>query len=83
MTERLRDLRRLYRLLDELERRLGGKRTLAECHGRIDWPRRGVYFFFEAGEIRTDSGTGPRVVRVGTHALTAKSRTTLSTPIGV
>lgn len=77
MIERLRDLQRLYRLLDELERRLGGKRTLAECHGRMDWPRRGIYFFFEPGECRTDSGAGLRVVRVGTHALTAKSRTTL------
>lgn len=77
MNDRLRDLQRLYRLLDELERRLGGKRTLADCHGRMDWPQRGVYFFFEPGEARTDSGAGPRVVRVGTHALTTKSRTTL------
>ena len=41
------------------------------------WPERGVYFFFEPGEGRTDSGTGLRVVRVGTHAITAASRTTL------
>ena len=45
--------------------------------GRMDWPTRGAYFFFETGEVRTDSGNGPRVVRVGTHALTARSRTTL------
>jgi hypothetical protein len=43
----------------------------------MKWPQRGVYFFFEAGEERTTSGTGPRVVRVGTHALTASSTTTL------
>ncbi len=43
----------------------------------MSWPTRGVYFFFEAGEERSDSGHGDRIVRVGTHALTSKSRTTL------
>ena len=43
----------------------------------MEWPARGVYFFFEDGEARSTSGTGPRVVRIGTHALTAKSSTTL------
>ena len=32
------------------------------------WPRRGVYFIFEQGETRSDTGDGPKVVRVGTHA---------------
>ena len=41
----------------------------------MSWPRRGVYFFFEAGETRP-SGR-PRVVRVGTHGLTSRSTTTL------
>jgi hypothetical protein len=35
----------------------------------MSWPRRGVYFFFENGEMRSETGTGPRVVRVGTHAM--------------
>src|SRR5262249_52764814 len=39
------------------------------------WPRCGVYFFYEDGEVRAD-GSG-RVVRGGTHALTATSRATL------
>ncbi len=43
----------------------------------MDWPQRGVYFFMEAGERRSDSGDGLRVVRVGTHALTTSSRSTL------
>jgi len=71
------DLIRFYALLDALEQRVGGKRQLAECNGRMLWPKRGMYFFFEAGEERSDSGGGLRVVRVGTHALTTKSRTTL------
>ena len=75
--ERLQHLVRFYSILDELERRIGGARTLADSRGRIDWPARGVYFFREAGEKRSDSGAGPRVVRVGTHALKAGGNTTL------
>lgn len=74
---RLDDLIRLYAILDRLERRIGGRRLLASSDGRSGWPRRGVYFFMEDGEYRTDSGEGLRVVRVGTHALTSSSRTTL------
>jgi hypothetical protein len=67
---------RFYALLAELEGRRGGKRLLAECHGRMGWPQRGLYFFFEDGELR-DDGVTPRVVRVGTHALRRSSKTTL------
>ena len=74
---RLADLVRFYSLLDRLETQCGGSRLLAVCHGRMDWPQRGVYFFKEDGETRTHSGFGPRIVRVGTHALTASSQTTL------
>lgn len=66
-----------YLILDELERRIGGARTLGDCRGRMDWPPRGIYFFREAGERRSDTGTGPRIVRVGTHALKAGGSTTL------
>ena len=61
--------------MSRLADRLGGPRRLAECTGKDIWPRRGVYFFYEDGQVRSD-GSG-RVVRVGTHALTAVSRTTL------
>lgn len=43
----------------------------------MKWPAKGVYFFMEQGELRNESGIGLRVVRVGTHALTATSKTTL------
>lgn len=69
------DLARFYATLYELERR-AGRRCLTNCDGRMRWPVRGVYFFFEEGEFRRD-GTRARVVRVGTHALKIGSKTTL------
>jgi hypothetical protein len=77
--QRKEHLIRFYSLLSELERKIGGARELAGCSGRGDWPRRGVYFFYEPSESRTDTGDGPRVVRVGTHALKAGSSTKLWT----
>lgn len=72
---RLDDLRRFYAILAQIEGRLGGKLQLLDCHNRLGWPARGVYFFFEEGERRTDTGGGLRVVRVGTHALRPSSAT--------
>ena len=43
----------------------------------MNWPERGVCFFFEHGESQSPSGNGPRVVFVGTHAVTRRSKTTL------
>lgn len=74
---RLEDIQRFYALLNDLERRVGGYQKLRDCDGRMAWPARGIYFFFESGEQRTESGSGPRVVRVGTHALKAGSGTSL------
>jgi hypothetical protein len=75
--ERLEHLIRFYSILDKLEKTIGGARTLADCRGRMGWPARGVYFFREAGENRSDSGEDPRIVRVGTHALKAGGGTKL------
>jgi hypothetical protein len=79
---RLADLVRFYGLLDQLERRLGGTRTLASFNRHRDWPQRGLYLFFEPSEMRLESGHGPRIVRVGTHALSAGSRSTLRQRLG-
>lgn len=62
------DVDEFYRILDQL----GGPRhlkDLAVC------PPQGVYFFYEDGENRLDGSR--RVVRVGTHALTATSKAAL------
>lgn len=72
--ERRASLDQLYDLLAGLGSTVGGPRRLRDCDGRMDWPTRGVYFFFEDGEVREDGET-PRVVRVGTHALRPSSST--------
>ena len=77
MADKVADTIRFYELLDHLAARTGGPKALSECNGRLDWPGRGVYFFFEDGETRANVVGKGRVVRVGTHALTTGSNTTL------
>lgn len=69
------DIASFYSILDSLEEINHGKRVLAQCTGKDRWPKRGVYFFFEPGEVRENAK--PKVTRVGTHALPARSKTTL------
>ena len=76
---RIEHLQRFYECLARLGGRLGGARRVSECSGAMPWPRRGVYFFTEPGEPRSDSGCGSRIVRVGTHGLTQESESTLWT----
>ena len=76
---RIADVVRFYEILATLETKIGSPRKLSACSGRMDWPKRGVYFFLEQGENRSDSSHHPRIVRVGTHALTAGSGTKLWT----
>lgn len=70
------DLHRLYRLLADLEDRIGGKQRLGDCTGYMDWPERGVYFLFSHDE-HIDTGDQHRLTRIGTHAVSAGSGTSL------
>jgi hypothetical protein len=72
---RVDDLARFYELIDRIRSAAGGARLLGNCSKATGWPTQGVYFFFEDGEQREVGG--PRVVRVGTHAVSAGSKTTL------
>lgn len=74
--DRRQALDELYGSIERLRAHLGGARRLAEAGRGAGWPERGIYLFFEDGETRED-GITPRVTRVGTHALTETSRTTL------
>lgn len=62
------DLTRLYDLMERLRRNLDGYRHLKDADSGRGIPRRGVYFFFDLEEPRS-AGLGPRIVRVGTHAV--------------
>ena len=55
------DLTRFYQILDSL----GTPRLLAEIDQSYVPKSGGVYFFFEPGEERSESGSGSRVVRIG------------------
>ncbi|MFB6208261.1 MAG: hypothetical protein ABEJ69_02845 [Candidatus Nanohaloarchaea archaeon] len=62
------DLNRFYSLMARLKREQNGFRRLESSDGYMDWPERGVYFFFTP-EMR--------VTRVGTHAVSEDSGTKL------
>ncbi len=73
---RVHDIDRLYKIVRELESSVGGKRLMSECIGKQQWPKRGVYLFFEPGEQRINTSES-RVVRVGTHGVSIGSKATL------
>jgi len=67
-------LEEFYGLLKDLEKSLDGQHLFKNCDGRLSWPKRGVYFFFEPGEYRTHNKNELRVVRVGTHMVSKGSK---------
>lgn len=64
------DIENLYEILadrrQELSDGLGQLPRPGVCPENELWAQRGVYFFFEDGELRADGST-PRIVRVGSH----------------
>jgi len=79
---RLENLKVFYRYLEEISRRYASPRNLNDKNWQAGLPKRGVYFFFEEGEERYDSGKGHRVVRVGTHATILNAKSTLKQRLG-
>jgi hypothetical protein len=71
------DLERFYSLLSRLETFACQGLQLATYSGKTAFPVRGVYFFRESGEYRSSNPSIARVVRVGTHAVSAASKSTL------
>ncbi len=66
-----------YEMLDELLRRINGPRRVSELRRDSSFPTRGVYFYYEDGQMRPGSPTLRRVVRIGTHGLKKNSKSTL------
>ena len=72
------DLDRFYELIHRLHA-IGQPRVLGMSTGQSSWPARGVYFFTEPGEFRSQPGNAHRIVRVGTHAVSANAKSKLWT----
>lgn len=65
---RLKDIKSLYQILAKLEKKIGGKIPFEASIDEEGLPTKGIYFIFEQGEMRSTSGKGMRIVKVGTHA---------------
>jgi len=74
---RIKDIIEFYELLDRVKSSLPGEQLLSNLNSIDNILGRGVYFFFESGEFRSESGFAQRVVRVGTHGLRKGSVSTL------
>jgi len=73
--QRRRAIARSYEMFGQLANRMGLHKLrdiLAE-----ELPKQGVYFFFDDGEPTTFSTSIPRLVRIGTHGVSAGSVATL------
>lgn len=70
------DLKRLYAGLDSLTES-GGVLSLPEALEQTQLPQKGVYIFLDPEEVRHVGTGGPRVVRIGTHAVSEGSKATL------
>lgn len=73
----LADTARFYDLLGRLDASKVQGLPLRSYGGTSGLPPRGVYFFREPGEQRSNDSNFPRVVRIGTHAVSVNSKSTL------
>lgn len=73
----LADLSRFYASIEKLDASPQQGLRLDAYSGTSQLPARGVYFFRELGELRPSSPKSHRIVRVGTHAVSANSTSTL------
>ncbi len=67
---------RFSRMLHRLWLAQSGGRKIRDTHGRQGWPSRGLYFVLEPSH-GLSGGRMPRIVRVGTHAVSKGSKTSL------
>ena len=68
-------LGRFYRVMRRLWQAQRHGRRIGDCTGKLSWPVRGVYFVTD--KPSAGGSEMPRVVRVGTHAVSLGSRTSL------
>lgn len=74
---RRRDLDKFYSLLRQLDSGVSSARQFGMCSGSLSWPSKGIYFFLDPSETRLLLPETPRVIRVGTHAVSEGSKSSL------
>ncbi|MBK8064302.1 MAG: hypothetical protein IPK29_09830 [Betaproteobacteria bacterium] len=74
---RLRDLDRLYALISRLASRRNCIDPQLVSRSSKTVPQKGIYFFFQQDEFRMTQPLEMRVVRIGTHAVSKGSKSTL------
>ena len=68
----------LSSVLANLRDQIQGPYYLADVDGRLDWPDRGLYFFFSpASDLRASTATDWRLSRIGTVGVSEGSSNTL------
>ena len=70
-------IKRLYNRLVYLSKETGGIHLLKDCSGKMYWPKKGVYFIMDFSECSIVSGSIPKIIRVGTHAVSKNSKSIL------
>lgn len=71
------EVQRFYELMNRLETAIGGPFLLGDEATGENWPSRGVYFLYEEDQRRLVRPFSFRMVRVGTHAVSAGSTSAL------
>lgn len=71
------DIIGFYNRIYSLAENTGGILRFSECNGKMLWPKRGVYFIVDFHEKSLLSNGRPRIVRIGTHAVSNGSKSTL------
>ena len=70
------EVKRFYEIMQQLWVAQRSGRRIADLTGRQPWPERGVYFVTGAVSA-AHTRSIPRIIRVGTHAVSVGSRTSL------
>lgn len=76
-SRRARDLKQLYAILGNPALTGAQLRSFRECSGGDAWPRRGLYVFYGPHQRRMLNTGQRKVVRVGTHAVSTGSASSL------
>lgn len=76
-SKRAKDVTVLYAILKDPLLRETQLRPFSECSGSMTWPQRGLYIFYEPGYNRMLYSTEPKIMRVGTHAVSEGSSSSL------